>query len=97
MIDKAHAQNIKVYGATILPFGKSFYDSPDHEQARQTVNSWIRTSGKFDAVIDFDKGLQDPENPTQLLDKWHTGDYLHPNEAGYVKMGEFVDLSLFTN
>lgn len=96
MIDKAKAQGITVYGAPILPFGESFYDAPHKQPARLKVNDWIRNSGKFDAVIDFDLALADPENPGVLLPDVHTGDFLHPNEYGYRLMGEFVDLNLFT-
>lgn len=95
MIDSAHNAGITVYGATLLPFGGSFYDSPDHEKARQTVNEWIRNSGRFDAVIDLDTALRDPENPTQLLPAADTGDHLHPNETGHRMIAEAVDLSLF--
>jgi lysophospholipase L1-like esterase len=94
-IDKAHAHNILVYGATITPFGESFYDSNDHEAARQTVNKWIRNSGKFDAVIDLDATLRDPANPTKLLPVYDTGDHLHPNVAGHQKIAEAIDLDLF--
>ena len=95
MIDKAHAKGIKVYGATILPFAKSFYDKDFCQTARDTVNTWIRTSGRFDAVIDFEKAMSDPQNPKTLLSDLHSGDFLHPNEAGYKVMGEFIDLKLF--
>jgi lysophospholipase L1-like esterase len=95
MIDSAHANGILVYGATLMPFGGSFYDSPDHEAAWQKVNEWIRTSGRFDAVIDLDAATRDPENPLQLLPAGDTGDHLHPNETGHQMMGEAVDLSLF--
>jgi len=95
MITKAHEQGILVYGVTLLPFGESFYDSPEREQSRQQVNEWIRNSGAFDAVIDFDKALSDPENPTQLLPEADTGDHLHPNENGYRLMAKAVDLALF--
>ncbi len=94
-IDKAHAQNILVYGVPILPFGESFYDSEDHEAARQEVNKWIRTSGKFDAVIDLDAAVRDPANPTKLLPEYDTGDHLHLNVAGYQRMAEAIDLDLF--
>jgi lysophospholipase L1-like esterase len=96
MIDAAHARDILVYGATILPFGGSFYDSPEHEAARQTVNEWIRTSGAFDAVIDSDSALRNPSAPTRLLPAADTGDHLHPNETGHRMMAEAVDLALFT-
>ncbi|WP_100614806.1 SGNH/GDSL hydrolase family protein [Confluentibacter citreus] len=95
MIDEAHSQNIIVYGATILPIDKSFYYQDYRETARQKVNDWIRNSGKFDAVIDFDKAMSDPENPSVILPNAHTGDFLHPNELGYVLMAESIDLKLF--
>lgn len=95
MIDRAHAAGIKVYGATILPFGESFYDSPEHEMARSAVNEWIRTSGRFDAVIDLDASLRQPNHPTRLLTEGDTGDHLHPNERGHRMMAEAIDLTLF--
>jgi len=95
MIEQAHAQNIVVYGATILPIDRSFYYKDFREPVRQKVNDWIRNSGKFDAVIDFDKAMSDPENPSVILPNAHDGDFLHPNELGYKIMGEAIDLSLF--
>ena len=95
MISEAHAVGIKVYGATITPINKSFYYTDYHEAVRNTVNEWIRTSGHFDAVIDFDKALRNPEDTSTLLPRAQSGDFLHPNEAGYVMMGEAIDLKLF--
>ena len=95
MVERAHAKGVRVYGATILPFGGSFYDSPEHETARRTVNEWIRTGGAFDAVIDLDAALRDPANPTHLLPVADTGDHLHPNEEGYRRLAAAIDLSLF--
>jgi lysophospholipase L1-like esterase len=95
MIDSAHAEGIRVFGATLLPFGGSFYDSPAHEAARTKVNEWIRNSGRFDAIIDLDESLRDPENPSQLLPEADTGDHLHPNETGHRMIAEAVDLNLF--
>jgi len=95
MIDSAHTKGILVYGATLLPFGDSFYDSPDHQNAWQTVNDWIRNSGHFDAVIDFAKAMCDPANPLKLLPEADSGDHLHPSETGYKLMAEAVDLTLF--
>ncbi len=95
MVEDAHAHDILVYGATIMPFGGSFYDSPEHEAARETVNTWIRTGGVFDAVIDLDAATRDPENPTMLLPAGDTGDHLHPNETGHRMMAEAIDLTLF--
>lgn len=95
MIDKAHAKNILVYGATLLPFGGSSYDSPDHQTAWQTVNNWIRSSGKFDAVIDLDAAMHDPAKPTRLLTNADSGDHLHPSETGHRMIAEAIDLTLF--
>jgi lysophospholipase L1-like esterase len=95
MIDSAHAKGIRVYGATLTPFGGSFYDSPDRQSAWKTVNEWIRTSGRFDAVIDLDATLRDPANPLHLLPEADSGDHLHPSEAGHRMMAEAVDLALF--
>lgn len=95
MIGEAHARGIKVYGATITPINKSFYYKDYHEAARNTVNEWIRTGGHYDAVIDFDKVIRNPADPSTLLPEAQSGDYLHPNELGYKMFGEAVDLSLF--
>lgn len=95
MIDKAHAKGIKVFGGTILPFEKSFYDAPYKQQARDIVNEWIRTKGNFDAVIDFDKEMASGIGSKTILSDMHDGDFLHPNEKGYQRMGEVIDLNLF--
>ncbi len=95
MIDIAHAKGMRVYGATILPFGTSFYDAPEHQDAWKTVNEWIRTSGRFDAVIDLAAAMKETTDPTRLLPAADTGDHLHPNELGYRMMAEAVDLKLF--
>lgn len=95
MIDKAHDKGILVYGATMLPFGGSSYDSALHENDRKKVNTWIRNSGKFDAVIDFDAEMRDPNNLARLKSAVDSGDHLHPNEYGYKVMAESIDLKLF--
>lgn len=95
MINDAHAGGILVYGATLLPFGDSFYDADYREAARQKVNEWIRNSGKFDAVIDLDTALRSQENPLRLLPEADCGDHLHPSERGHRMMAEAVNLSLF--
>jgi hypothetical protein len=84
-----------VYGATLLPFGGSSYDSPDHQKAWQTVNDWIRNSGRFDAVIDLDSAMHDSSNPSKLLPSYDSGDHLHPSETGHHMIAEAVDLTLF--
>ncbi|MBN1153687.1 T9SS type A sorting domain-containing protein [candidate division KSB1 bacterium] len=96
MINSAHANGIFVYGATLLPMKGSSYYSGDHEQARQGVNEWIRNSGYFDAVIDFDMALRNPEDTLSLRPEADTGDHLHPNETGHRMMAEAIDLDLFT-
>jgi len=95
-VEQARDRGILVYGGTILPFGGSQYYTPVREQARQKFNEWVRTSGVFDAVIDFDAALRDPGDPERLLNLYDTGDHLHPNAEGYKRMGEFIDLTLFT-
>jgi lysophospholipase L1-like esterase len=96
MIDDAHANGIKVYGATIMPFGGcTFYYNDYREAARQIVNQWIRSSGRFDAIIDFDQIMRNPADTLSLLPAADTGDHLHPNEIGHQMMGKAIDLNLF--
>ena len=97
LIARAHSRGIRIYGATLTPFDNvgSPYFSPAHEVQRQTVNAWIRTSGEFDAVIDFDKVVRDPNNPSKLLPAFDSGDHLHPSDAGYNAMAGSIDLRLF--
>jgi hypothetical protein len=70
-------------------------DNPDLEAARQEVNAWIRWSGRFDAVIDFDTATRDPQKPLRLSAAADGGDHLHPGPEGYKIMGSVVDLELF--
>jgi lysophospholipase L1-like esterase len=85
--ERAHAHGIRVYGGTLTPFGGAFYETPDGEAEREAVNQWIRTSGAFDGVIDFDKLTRDPSHPQQFLSAYDSGDHLHPGDAGYEAMG----------
>lgn len=87
LIAKARARGMKVYGATITPFKGNGWYSFFHEAARQVVNEWIRTSGAFDGVIDFDKLVRDPAAPDRLLPEY-SEDWLHLNPKGYKAMGE---------
>lgn len=91
---KAHAKDIRVYGATITPFGGSGYYSVEHEAIRQEVNAWIRTNSVFDAVIDFDAAARDPAVPANLLHDYDS-DHLHLNVAGYRALADAIDLNLF--
>jgi lysophospholipase L1-like esterase len=95
MADQAHGHGMKIFGATITPYGGAGYYSDAGEQIREAVNDWIRTSGVFDGVIDFDKITRDPQNPTHFNPAYDSGDHLHPSDAGYKAMGEGIDLSLF--
>lgn len=95
MIFRAHAHHILVYGATITPCGNSFYSTPELETDRQAINHWIRTSGEFDAVIDFDAAMRDPADPSRLLPSVDSGDHLHPSNDGYKKMADAIEFTLF--
>ena len=98
LIVRARARGIKVIGATLTPFeGTSIpgYYSEAKEMVREQVNTWIRTSGAFDGVIDFDAILRDPEQPRRLQARYASRDKLHPNDAGYQAMAEAIDLTLF--
>lgn len=96
MIAEAHAKGIKIYGGTITPFKGNNYYTPEHEAARTKVNEWIRNSGEFDAVIDFDLIMRDPHNPEALQSRFlYENDWLHPNADGYKTMGNSIDLNLF--
>ena len=92
LIDEAHAHGLRVIGGTITPFKNSVYDTAAHEQTREAVNRWIRTSGRFDGVADFDQALRDPADPLVIDPRYHTVGDLHPNDAGYKAMADAVNL-----
>jgi lysophospholipase L1-like esterase len=95
LVTEAHAAGIKVYGATLLPIGNSTKYTVANEATRQAVNTWIRTPGNFDAVLDFEAVVKDPAtNPLRIKANW-TGDYVHPNAAGYSALGNSIPTSLF--
>jgi lysophospholipase L1-like esterase len=85
--ERAHAHGILVFGGTLTPFEGAMYETPDGEAERESVNNWIRTSGVFDGVIDFDKVTRDPSSPGRFLPAYDCGDHLHPGDAGYDAMG----------
>ena len=95
IIARAHDEGISVIGATILPYKGAAYYTAAGDNVRGQINEWIRNSGAFDAVIDFDAVMHDPSDPDQMRPDWHVGDWLHPNDAGYRAMGEAIDLALF--
>ncbi len=92
VIDRAHERGMVIYGATLTPFERL---SPVQEAKRTAINEWIRNSGAFDGVIDFDKTTRDPAQPLRLLPLYDSGDKLHPSDAGYQAMGASIDLALF--
>src|SRR6266853_4635571 len=96
---RAHTRGIKIFGATLTGFeNETFLPgawTPERESRRQAANAWIRDGGAFDAVVDFDKGLRDPDHPTRMLPVCDCGDHLHPSDLGYNTMGDAIDLSLF--
>jgi lysophospholipase L1-like esterase len=95
LIERAKARGLKVYGATLTPYEGAFYFTREGEAKRQAVNEWIRTSGAYDGVVDFDKVVRDPAAPTRFAPALDSGDHLHPGDAGYKAMGDAVDLALF--
>jgi lysophospholipase L1-like esterase len=98
IITRAHAQGIRVHGGTITPFGgNTGYDDPAglRERSRQQVNTWIRTSHRFDALIDFDRAARDPQQPRQILPAYDVGDHLHFNPDGYHALADAVPSALF--
>ena len=104
LIARAHKRGIRVIGTTIPPFeGSTFVAfglnltlyTPEREKSRQAVNEWIRHSGKFDGVVDFDEATRDPARPSQLLPAYAAADHLHVKDDGNVAQGNAIPLSLF--
>jgi lysophospholipase L1-like esterase len=96
---RAHTRGIKIFGATLTGFeNETFLPgawTPEREKTRQAFNEWIREDSAFDAVVDFDLALRDPERPASMLPIYDCDDHLHPSDLGYNKMGDAIDLSLF--
>lgn len=102
IVTRIHTFGIPVFGATITPFGTPDgstvvqpYSDPEREKTRQRINKWIREGRVFDAVLDFDQILRDPEEPAQLASEYDSGDHLHPNVAGYQAMADAFPIDLF--
>jgi lysophospholipase L1-like esterase len=93
--DAAHEHGIKAIGATLTPYGGAGYSTDKGEQIREAVNDWIRSSGTFDGVVDFDQIIRDPAKTTWFNPAYDSGDHLHPSDAGYKAMGAGIDLKLF--
>jgi lysophospholipase L1-like esterase len=97
IIERAHTHGIRVVGATLTPEEGVPTMSERGEHIRQTVNHWIRTSGAFDKVVDFDAVIRDPARPVRMRPEFDPGDHIHPNDAGNQAMADAFDLSLFRN
>jgi lysophospholipase L1-like esterase len=82
-------------GATLTPYGGAAYSSEKGEAIRDALNTWIRTGGAFDAVVDFEAATRDPNNPKQFRPEFDSGDHLHPSDAGYQAMADAIDLAVF--
>ena len=90
-----NVHGIKAIGATLTPYGGAGYSCDKGEQVREAVNNWIRTSGTFDGVVDFDQITRDAQNLNNFNALYDSGDHLHPSDAGYKAMGDGIDLKLF--
>ncbi len=95
IIARTHARGLKIFGATILPYQGLGAWTAAGEAKRVAVNQWIRSSGAFDGVIDFESALRDPATPARMAPRYDSGDHLHPGPAGHEAMGNAVDLALF--
>lgn len=95
MINRAHSRGIRAIGATITPYDGAFYYTQEGEALRQAVNHWMRTSGVFDALLDFDIVLADPKQSSRIREGLHQGDHLHGSDAGYQALANSIDLSVF--
>ncbi|MFC4886656.1 SGNH/GDSL hydrolase family protein [Streptomyces beijiangensis] len=94
LIAQAHAAGVRVIGATLMPVKGNGYYTPAAEALRQSVNTWIRTGGAYDGIIDFDRAMRDPADPSALNPAYDSGDHIHPNDAGMKAMADTVDLRL---
>ena len=92
LIHQAHAAGVRIIGATLLPYKDAAYYSAAGEQTRDALNTWIRSSGEYDAVVDLDRAMASPSDPDAINPAYDSGDHLHPNAAGYHAMAEAVDL-----
>jgi lysophospholipase L1-like esterase len=97
IIAQAHAAGLKIFGATLTPFKGAGYYTAEGEAKREAVNQWIRTSGAFDGVIDFDAVVRDPSDPLVINPPFDSGDHLHPNDAGYQAMANAIPLRMLLN
>ena len=95
LVSRAHFHGLKVAGGTVMPTKGLPFWSEEGEAMRQAVNQWIRSSERFDAVIDFDAATRDPADPLRIQPELDPGDHVHPNDEGNRVMAEAIDLSIF--
>ena len=96
IVERAHTHGLKVIGCTLTPYKGAGYYSEEGEVMREAENDFIRHSGVFDAVVDFDAAVRDPNDPKSFRPDMQSGDQLHPSDAGYQVMADAIDLSIFT-
>ena len=96
IIERARGAGLRIIGGTLVPYEGTQGWAPESEAMRNALNNWIRTSKAYDAVIDFDAAIRDPQQPSRILATYDSGDHLHPNNAGYEAMANAIDLGLFT-
>jgi len=94
LIARAHARGLRIFGGTLLPYAGAVYYTAAGEATREAVNAWIRTSGAFDGIIDFDAVMRAPGDPLRLNPGYDSGDHLHPNGAGDQAMAAAVNLDM---
>jgi lysophospholipase L1-like esterase len=96
VIDQARARSLPIYGIPILPFaGNAMYDDDARQLVRTEVNAWISQPGRFDRALPLDEAVSDGKLPAALQEAYDSGDSLHLNPAGYQRLADAVDLSLF--
>lgn len=108
VVTRVHAHGIPIFAATITPFGRreeddgdnvdeslTAYSHPNRDRTRQKVNNWIRTSGLFDAVIDFDRVIRDNDDPGVLKKEFDSGDRLHPNTEAFKALADSFPVDIF--
>jgi len=97
LIAQAHTAGVKIYGATLTPYKGAGYWDKTGEKIREKLNTWIRTSGEFDGVIDFAAATANPDHPKVFAPAYDSGDHLHPNDAGYQAMADAINLKTLVN
>jgi lysophospholipase L1-like esterase len=97
LIERAHARDITIIGATLPPFNGFVYYTAQREAVRRAANDWMRASGEFDALLDAEAALRDPNDPTRIRPTYNSGDFLHPNDAGYLAIANAVPLAPFVS